>query len=81
MSSQGKTVITAELRGKLSPSMERIFRIVMDDKDTPPMVFAGVLYDIGNRGKLLHKELFTINSSEDLQKKIISPALELYRSV
>ena len=95
------------------------FRIVMDDKDTPPMMFAGVLYDINNknsswqkfehlivhieyrapkvfvdpkkieyddayakfRGKLLGKELFTINSSEDLQKKIISPALELYRSV
>lgn len=95
------------------------FRIILDDKEIPPTVFAGALYDIVNKnsawqkfenlmahieyraakvfkdvkkidykdaftefsGKLLGRELFTVNSSEDLQKKIISPALELYRSV
>lgn len=31
--------------------------------------------------KLQRVELFSVNSSEDLQKKIIAPALELYRSV
>ncbi len=95
------------------------FRVVMDDKDIPPSMFYGVIYNItkwsakmlkfenlishieGNAqkvfadpdrieyedgstkftGKLIRTALFTINSSEDLQKKIISPALELYRSI
>ena len=94
-------------------------RMVMDDKDDPPGVFFGVLYNIVNKsatwqkfenlishiegqankvfvdprqieyedgsakfsGKLLRKELFSINSSEDVKKQIIGPALGLFRSV
>lgn len=94
-------------------------RVVMDDKDLPPTVFAGVLYDIHNKhaewqkyenlighieyqaqkvfhdvsrveyedryakfkGKFLYKELFEINSSEDVQKQIVRPAIQLYRTV
>jgi hypothetical protein len=94
-------------------------RVVLDEKDMPPTVFSGVLFNFEKKhsgyqklekiighieyrayktfkdiskieyednyckfsGKLLHKELFSINSSEDIQKHILLPALELYRSI
>jgi hypothetical protein len=94
-------------------------RIILDDRDRPPMVYSGVLYGLKNKtrdwqklenflghfeyvsqkafkdprkidyedgyvkmkGELHGHKLFSINTSDDVMKKIVGPALDIYRKV
>lgn len=72
---------------KASQKLQKFENLISHIEGQAQKVFANperIEYEDGSAkfaGKLRRVELFSVNSSEDLQKKVIGPALELYRSV